>query len=164
MKDIEPTYIEAGRFNNTHGIKGELKAEVWLDSPEFLKKFKRVFVGGTEYKLSAVRAQGRFAIIKLEDCDDVNSAMQLKGKEFSVLRSDIRLPKGEFFLQDILGSKVIDESGNEIGVLKEIFETPANNVYVVKGENEYLIPAVPEFILNTDANEKIITVHLIPGM
>lgn len=164
MKDREETYIEAGRFINTHGIKGELKAEVWLDSPEFLKKFKRVFVNGLELKLTSVRAQGRFAILKLEACDDINAAMTFKTKDFSVLRSDIRLPKGGFFLQDIIGARVLDENGADIGVLSEIFETPANNVYVVRGETEHLIPAVPEFILKTDPDEKIVTVRLIPGM
>ena len=164
MKEKEAIYIEAGRFNNTHGVKGELKAEIWLDSPEMLKKFKRVFVGGTEHKLLSVRAQGRFAIILLDACADIGSAMPFKGKQFSVLRSDIKLPKGGFFLQDIVGSRVIDENGDEVGILEEIFETPANNVYVVKGQSEHLIPAVPEFILKTDPENKTVTVRLIPGM
>ena len=164
MKEKELVYIEAGRINNTHGVRGEMKAEIWLDGPEMLKKFKRIYVGGQEHKLLSVRAQGRFAILQLAGCDDFNAAMPFKGKAFSVLRSDIRLPKGEFFLQDILGARVLDESGKEIGILAEIFETPANNVYVVRGEAEHLIPAVPEFILKTDPEEKTVMVHLIPGM
>ena len=59
---------------------------------------------------------------------------------------------------------MVDESGSEIGKLVDVMETPASNVYVVKGEREHLIPAVPEFILSTDADNGIITVHLIEGM
>ena len=157
-------FIEAGRIVNTHGIAGEVKIEVWLDSPEFLKKFKRIFVKEKEVKVLSGRVHKGFLIAKLDGVDDVNAAMLYKGKDISVARSDAKLPKGAFFLQDIIGAKVVDESGNEIGILKDIMETPASNIYVVKGEAEHLIPAVPEFILSTDIEEGVITVHLIEGM
>ena len=102
--------------------------------------------------------------MKLEGVEDVNAAMALKGRTVFIDRADARLPKGAFFLQDIIGASVVDESGSEIGKLVDVMETPASNVYVVKGEQEHLIPAVPEFILSTDADNGIITVHLIEGM
>ena len=74
------------------------------------------------------------------------------------------LPRGAFFLQDIIGASVVDEQGREVGTLAEIMETPASMIYVVRGEAEHLIPAVPEFILNTDAEAGVITVHMIEGM
>ena len=157
-------FIEAGRITNTHGIAGEVKIEVWLDSPEFLKKFKRIFVKGQEVKVLSGRVHKGFLIAKLEGVEDVNTAMLYKGKEIHVSRNDVRLPKGAFFLQDIIGAKVVTEDGSEVGILKDIMETPASNIYVVKGETEHLIPAVPEFILKTDIEEGIITVHLIEGM
>lgn len=157
-------FIEAGRITNTHGVAGEVKIEVWLDSPEFMKKFKRIFVQGKEVKVLSGKVHKGFLIAKLEGVEDVNAAMTLKGKEVTIHRDDAKLPKGAFFLQDIIGAKVVDEDGNEIGVLKDIMETPASNIYVVKGESEHLIPAVPEFIMSTNADEGIITVHLIEGM
>ena len=162
MEKIE--FIEAGRITNTHGIAGEVKIEVWLDSPEFLKKFKRIFVKGKEVKLLSGKVHKGFLIAKLEGVEDVNTAMTFKGTEVFIHRNDAKLPKGSFFLQDIIGARVIDENGNEVGVLKDIMETPASNIYVVKGETEHLIPAVPEFILSTDIEEGVITVHLIEGM
>ena len=63
-----------------------------------------------------------------------------------------------------MGASVVDETGADIGKLTEIMETPASRIYVVKGEREHMIPAVPEFILSTDANDGIIKVHLIEGM
>lgn len=157
-------YIEAVRIVNTHGVAGEVKIEVWLDSPQFLKSFKRCFIDRREVKLLSARVHKGFLIVKLEGVEDVNAAMALKGRTVFIDRADARLPKGAFFLQDIIGAAVVDESGSEIGKLVDVMETPASNVYVVKGEREHLIPAVPEFILSTDADNGIITVHLIEGM
>ena len=157
-------YIEAGRIVNTHGVAGEVKIEVWLDSPQFLKSFRRCFIDKREVKLLSARVHKGFLIVKLEGVEDVNAAMALKGRTVFIDRADARLPKGTFFLQDIIGAAVVDESGSEIGKLVDVMETPASNVYVVKGEREHLIPAVPEFIMSTDAENGTITVHLIEGM
>ena len=157
-------YIEAGRIVNTHGVAGEVKIEVWLDSPEFLKKFKRIFVDKTEMKVLSVRTHKGFLLTKLDGVSDVSAAMTLKGKTVYIDRNDARLPKGAYFLQDIVGAAVIDELGKEIGKITEIMETPASRVYVVQGESEHLIPAVPEFILSADAEKGIVKVHLIEGM
>ena len=157
-------YIEAGRIVNTHGVAGEVKIEVWLDSPQFLKSFKRCFIDGSEVKLLSGRVHKGFLIAKLEGVEDVNAAMAMKGRTVFIDRADARLPKGAFFLKDIIGASVVDEQGREIGKLTDVMETPASNVYVVKGETEHLIPAVPEFIMSTDAENGIITVHLIEGM
>ena len=159
------TLIEAGRIVNTHGVQGEVKIEVWLDSPQFFKSFKRLVLHtGEELKVLSARTHKDFVIARLEGVDDVNAAMRLKGKKLSVRREDAALPKGAFFLQDILGAHVVDEAGNEIGTLIDVMETPASNVYVVRGETEHLIPAVPAFILKTDADAGLITVRLIEGM
>ena len=157
-------YIEAGRIVNTHGVAGEVKIQVWLDSPQFLKTFRRCFIDKREVKLLSARVHKGFLIAKLEGVEDVNAAMALKGRTLFIDRSDARLPKGAFFLQDIIGASVVDEQGSEIGKLADVMETPASNVYVVKGEREHLIPAVPEFIMSTDTENGIITVHLIEGM
>ena len=157
--------IEAGRIVNTHGVQGEVKIEVWLDSPQFFKSFRRLKLeNGEELKILSAKIHKGFVIARLEGVEDVNAAMRLKGREVSVRREDAALPKGAFFLQDIIGARVVDEDGNEIGTLTEVMETPASNVYVVKGEREHLIPAVPEFIRKTDAEAGLITVRLIEGM
>ena len=157
-------YIEAGRIVNTHGVAGEVKIEVWLDSPAFMKKFRRLFLGERELQVESARVQKSFLLCKLRGVDDVNAAMALKGRTVSVAREDARLPGGTFFLQDILGARVVDEQGEEIGTLVEILERPASNIYVVRGEEEHLIPAVPAFILRTDPVNGVITVRLIEGM
>ena len=157
-------YIEAGRIVNTHGVTGEVKIEVWLDSPAFFKKFKRIFVDSKEMTVTASRTHKDFLLTKLDGVSDVNAAMSLKGKTVYIDRADAKLPKGAFFLQDIIGASVVDEQGDDVGKLTEIMETPASRVYVVKGEKEHLIPAVPEFVLSADADEGLIKVHMIEGM
>ena len=90
--------------------------------------------------------------------------MSLKGKTAHILRQDAKLPQGAYFIQDIIGAKVLDQKGREIGRLTEVLERPASNIYVVQGSEEHLIPAVPEFIMSTDPDAGIITVRLIEGM
>ena len=157
-------FIEAGRITNTHGVSGDVKIEVWLDSPDFLKRCKRVFINEKEYRFRSARQQNRFLIVSFEEIEDVASAMPLKGKKVYIDRDDAPLKKGEFFLQDIIGIRVVDQNGGEVGVLREILEAPASAVYVVQGESEHLIPAVPEFIMDTDVENGVLTVKLIEGM
>ena len=157
-------YLEAGVIANTHGIKGEVKIQPWADSAEFLKGFKRLYIDGKPYELLSGRIHKDFLIAQLGGIDDVNAAMTLKHRLVTIDREEVQLPKGSFFLQDIIGASVVDEDGTELGKLTEVLDTPASNVYVVKGNRDILIPAVKEFILNTDVEAGVVTVRLIEGM
>lgn len=157
-------YIDAGKIVNTHGVRGEVRIEVWLDSPALLKRCGRVFLGGEEKKLLSAREHKGFLIAQLEGVEDVNAAQALKNRVVQIARADARLPRGAYFLQDIIGASVVDENGAEVGTLAEVLELPGQRVYVVRGETEHLIPAVPAFIRNTDAENAVITVRLIEGM
>ena len=163
---MKQAYIEAGRITSTHGVHGELKIEVWLDTPEDLKHYRRIFIDGQERKLLSVRQQNRFVIAKLDQVDDINAAQPFKGKTVYIAREDAPLPPGGYFLQDLLDAKVVLEDGSPVGVLTEILERPANNVYVVTDPDgrEILIPVVPAFIIRADAENGIVTVRLLEGM
>ena len=157
-------FIEAGKVVNTHGVKGEVKIQVWLDSPEFLKKFKTVYIDNRAVKLVSGRVHKGFLIAVLDGVDDVNAAMSLKNKTVFIDRKDAKLPNGAYFLQDIIGAAVVTEDGESVGTPEDILETPASQIYVVKGETEHLIPAVDEFIVKVDAENAVVTVRLIEGM
>ena len=90
--------------------------------------------------------------------------MTLRDEVVYISRADAKLPSGRYFLCDIIGSRVIDENGAEIGILEDIMENPAQPIYVVRGEREILIPAVPEFVLSVDPDQELIKVHLLEGM
>lgn len=157
-------YLEAGKIINTFGVRGEVKLDPWCDSAEFLKPLKTLYIDGATRAVASSRVHKGMLIIRFADVEDVNGAMLLKNKIVYFARSDVRLPKGRHFVADLLGAAVVDEQGTEIGKLTEVLDIPAGQVYVVQGETEHTIPAVPEFILDIDADEKTIRVHLIEGM
>ncbi len=161
---MKKQYLEAGRIVNTHGVRGEVRIEPWADEAAFLTRFKRFYLDGKPIKVLSCRVHKTLCIAQLEGIGDVNAAMALKGKVLFIDRKDAKLPKGTVFLQDILGARVVDELGKELGVLDQVLPAPAASVYVVKGEREILIPDVPAFILDKDADRGVITVRLIEGM
>ena len=157
-------YLEAGEIVSTHGVRGEVKILPWTDSAEFLRRFKTLYLNGRPYAVAHSFVHKGCLIAALEGIEDVNAAMALKGRTVCFDRADVRLPKGRFFLADILGARVVTEDGAEVGELVDIIENPTQNVYVVRGEREHLIPAVPEFVLRTDTETGVLTVRLIEGM
>ena len=161
---MKKQYLEAGRIVNTHGVRGEVKIEPWADEAAFLTRFRRFYLDGAPVKVLSCRVQKTMCIAALDGVDDVNAAQALKGKVLFIDRDDAHLPAGAVFLQDILGAQVVDEAGNLLGVLAEVLPEPSASVYVVRGEREILIPDVPAFILDKDADRGVVTVRLIEGM
>jgi 16S rRNA processing protein RimM len=161
---LKKQYLEAGRIVNTHGVRGEVRIEPWADEAAFLTRFKRFYIDGSPVKVRACRVHKTMCIASLEGIDDVNTAMTYKGKIISIDRADAKLPKGTVFIQDILGAQVVDETGETLGVLEDVLPAPAASVYVVRGQREILIPDVPAFILDKDADNGVVTVRLIEGM
>lgn len=157
-------FLEAGEIVSTHGVRGEVKILPWTDSVDFLRRFKTLYINEKPYAVRHSFAHKGCMIAALEGIEDVNAAMALKGRTVCFARADARLPKGSFFLADVLGARVVAEDGAIVGEIVDIIENPTQNVYVVRGETEHLIPAVPEFILNTDVDNGVVTVHLIEGM
>jgi 16S rRNA processing protein RimM len=157
-------FLEAGEIVSTHGIRGEVKILPWTDSADFLRRFKTLYISGQPYAVKSSFVHKGCVIAALEGVADVNAAMTLKGRTVCFARADAKLPKGHFFLADVLGARVVTEDGKELGELVDIIQNPTQNVYVVRGEREHLIPAVPEFVLNTDIENGVVTVRLIEGM
>lgn len=161
---MKKEFLEIGKIVNTHGVRGEVKVQPWADSPEFLLGFRTLYLDETPVKVRTGRVHKGMVILALEGVEDVNAAMALKNRVLYMRREDARLPRGSFFLQDILGAKVVTEAGEELGELADVLDLPGNPVYVVRGAREILIPAVPEFVLRTDAENGVVTVRLIEGM
>jgi len=156
--------MEAGKIVNTHGIRGEVKIQPWCDSAEFLCKFDVYYINETPYRVLASRPHKGCVLAKLEGVSDINAAMCLKNKVISVDREGITLPEGQYFISDLLGLSVVTVDGETIGTIKDVLNLPANDVYVVQGETEYMIPVVKEFVQSVDLVAKCVTVKLIPGM
>ena len=157
-------FLDCGQIVNTHGIRGEVRIVPWADSPDFLCGFDRLYVDGGAKKVLSSRVHKGSVIAKLDGVDTVEQAMALKGKTVQIRRADAKLPEGAFFLADIIGLDVVDEEGQKIGVLREVLSPSIQQFYVVEGEREILIPAVPEFILETNIEGGYIKARLIEGM
>ena len=155
--------LETGKIVSTHGLHGEVKILPWADSPEFLLEFDRVFLGKREYAVEDARVQKTCVLMKLEGIDTVEDAAKLRDQVVFISREDIELEEGAIFIQDLLHLPVLDESGAELGKLQEVISTGANDVFYVKGAHEYMIPAVPEFVLERNIDEGFIRVRLIEG-
>ena len=160
---MEKKYLEAGKITNTHGVRGEVRITPWADSAQFLRRFSVFYINEKPVRVLSTRVHKTQLIAKLEGVDDVNAAMELKNRVICIDRADAHLPEGRFFVQDLLGLPVHEDDGTALGTLADVLELPQGNVYVVRGEREILIPDVPEFVLNVDA-ERGLTVHLIEGM
>ncbi|MBD5085519.1 MAG: 16S rRNA processing protein RimM [Clostridiales bacterium] len=157
-------FLDCGQIVNTHGIHGEVRIVPWADSPEFLRGFSTLYTDGKPIRVTSSRVHKGSVIAKLDGVDTVEQAMLLKGKTVQIRRADAKLPEGSFFLADIIGLDVVDESGKKLGILREVLSPSVQQVYVVDGEREIMIPAVPEFILETNIEGGYIKVRLIEGM
>ena len=159
-------YLEAGKIVNTHGIAREVKIMPWADDPDFLLNFKTLYLDGKPIHIRSARVHKNAVLMKLDGVDDINEAMRLKNKVVSIDREDATLEEGSFFLADLYGLEVRDaDSGEVLGTISDVLTPPANNVYIVKGtKREYMIPAVSEFIVETNVDEGYLLVHLIEGM
>lgn len=154
-------YIEAGEIVTTHGIRGEVKVLCWLDDPEMLCEFDRCRIDGREVIMEQVRVQKTCNLVKLQGIDTMEAAQLLRGKTIELYREDI--DDEVIFAAELVGMEVQCD-GKTIGKVREVLDYPGNKVYVVKGEKEYMIPAVSAFVLDTDMEKNLMQVRLIEGM
>lgn len=149
-------YIEIGRINNTHGIHGEMKVEIWSDDiNEFLSLTSVYNENKEEIKIESSRRADRIAVVKFSGISSPEQAAKLKGKCIYAKRSDLTLPEGRYYICDLLGLPVYNfETNEKIGEVCDILEKPASFVYTVKTENgEFMVPDVDEFIKKVDIND-----------
>ena len=154
-------FIKAGEIVTTHGVRGEVKVLCWLDDPEMLCEFDRCRIGGKEYTIDQCRVQKTCNLVKLSGIDTMESAQLMRGKVIELYREDI---DDEVIFADELRDVEVFADGVSIGKIVEVLDYPGNSVYVVKGEYEYMIPAVSHFILSTDLEANRMEVRLLEGM
>ncbi len=164
-------YLIVGQLVNTHGVKGELKAVSMTDDPHRFLELEWVYIDKNgkleKYNISGVKFFKQFVILKLEGVDTMEAAEKLKGFYMKVDRANaVKLPKGSFFIADILGSQVYDENAVLLGQLSDVIQTGSNDVYVVKNDQgkEILIPALKSVVKEISLDDKRISVILPKGL
>lgn len=158
-------FIEVGKIVGTHGVRGALRVQPWCDSADFLVGFNYLYLtpnGDVSFKCTRCAAQKNIILLWLDGIDTVEKASELRGKVVYVSRKDIKLDKGKYLVQDIIGCKAIDTtSGCEYGVVSDVFNTGANDIWEIKcGEKEYLIPVIDGVLDSVDIDGK--TVYITP--
>lgn len=164
-------YFRVGVIANTHGIRGEVKVYPTTDDINRFKKLKKCILDtGKEYidlNVESVKFFKNMVILKFKKYNNINDIECYKGKDILVSRDNaVKLEKGEYYIADILGAKVILEDGSEFGVLEDVMQTGANDVYVVKtlDNKEVLLPKIDECVKKLDIENKIVTVHIMKGL
>ena len=159
-----PAYVAIGKLRRPHGIKGDILMEVYTDFPERLKAGKRVFLGN-EYKsmiLGSIRSNKDLLILSFRGVETLEEAELLRNEVVFVPTKNLPpLPDGEYYHHELIGMRVIDTENNFEGVLVDILETGANDVYLVKDKDgkEVLLPAISEVILSINLEHGVISVR-----
>ena len=160
--------IQIGSIVNAHGIRGEMRLLPRGFDPQWLTGFKTLYIGREKapVKPDASHVHKGFVLLKLPGVDDMNVALTYRDKPVYIRREDAHLAPGQFFDEELLDMEVCDaDSGQLLGRITAVDDYPAHKLYTVKGEREYLIPAVPGvFIQSVDLAANRMEVHMIKGL
>ena len=163
--------LRVGVISSTHGIRGEAKVFPTTDNPGRFKKMKEVILDtGKEeevLEIEGVKFFKNMVIVKFKGIDDINDMEKYKGKELYVTRENAqRLGKDEYFIADLIGISVIAQKEQLKGILKDVIETGANDVYVIalSDGRELLLPAIKECVLSVDIEKGEMQIRLLDGL
>ena len=163
--------FQVGIISSTHGVRGEVKVFPTTDDMKRFKKLKEVLLDtGKEtltLEIEGVKFFKQFVILKFKGYDNIDDIVKYRGKSLFVPRENaVKLQKDEYFIADLIGLKVVNEDGSFTGVLKDVMETGANDVYIVESRDgkEVLIPAIKDCILQVDFEKEQVLVHLLDGL
>ncbi len=163
--------LMVGVVTTTHGVRGEVKVFPTTDDADRFKKLKKVILfNEKEYKplkIQSVKRFKQFVILKLEGCDTMDDALLLKNAQLFVTREDaVKCEEDEYFIADLIGMRVTDEEGKDLGTVADVITTGANDVYEIKQDNgnSFLIPAIKECVLSVNVRGKKMTIHLMDGL
>ena len=163
--------LQVGVISSTHGVRGEVKVFPTTDDPKRYKKLKKVYLDtGREFlplEIQGVKFFKQFVIVKFKGIDNINDIEMYRGRSLLVDRKDaVSLEKDEYFIADMVGIDVYTEDGEKFGVLKDVMETGANDVYIIDSINhgEVLVPAIKQCVLGVNIEENRMDIHLMDGL
>ena len=163
--------LQVGVITSTHGVRGEVKVFPTTDDANRFKRLKEVILDtGKEQitlEIEGVKFFKQFVILKFKGFDNINDIEKYRQKSLYVTRKNaVRLRKDEYFIADLMGLRVQNEDGEEIGVLREVMETGANDVYIIDMTDgrELLLPAIRQCMLEVNVEDGYIRVHILDGL
>lgn len=163
--------LRIGVVTTTHGIRGELKVFPTTDDVKRFKKTDEVILitkqGNLTLHVESVKFFKNIVIVKFKEFNNINEVEQFRKCDIMVTRENaLPLKEGQFYFCDVIGAQVVDEDGLPIGVVKDVIETGANNVFSIetKDGREVLFPVIPDCIKNVDTKAGIVTAHVMKGL
>lgn len=163
--------LRVGVITTTHGVRGEVKVYPTTDNAERFLELEEIWLDtGKErlpLKIQNVKFFKNMVILKFEGYDDINAVQAWRQKDLLVTREQaVELQEDEYFIGDLIGLHVEDEEGNALGVLRDVLETGANDVYLVSrpGEKDLMLPAIKDCIREVDLESGIMRVRVLPGL
>jgi 16S rRNA processing protein RimM len=165
----EPEYLVVGFLRRPHGVRGEILMDLHTDFPERLETGTTVYVGDTYQTLviASRRPHGTGLLLRFRGIKSPEEAGFYRNTWVYVPAADRpELPEGEYYHHQLIGLNVVTDEGRELGLLTDILETGANDVYVVRDAagNEVLLPAIPAVILEVRLADRQMRVHLLDGL
>ena len=165
----EPDFLAVGKLRRPHGVRGEIIMDVYTDFPERIHPGVVLYVGEQHQALQvrSTRWHKSAILIAFEGFSNREQVGELRNQIVHVpTRDRPPLPQGEYYHHQLIGLSVVTDSGNTLGVIKEILETGANDIFIVKtpSSGEVLVPVIDEVILDIDLEQGQIRVHLLPGL
>ena len=166
----ELRYLAVGRVVKVHGLKGELSMAVMTDFPERFDTTEWLYLGdefdADPYRLTSYRWHKSNILLTLAEVTDRNQAEALRGMFVQIpIEAAMPLPEGSYYLYQLMGLEVISTNGESLGVIGDIIETGANDVYVVKGgKKDVLIPNIPDVVQSVDLEKKQMIINILDGL
>ena len=163
--------LRVGVITSTHGVRGEVKVFPTTDDMNRFKKLKSVILDtGKEHKtlnIEGVKFFKNMVILKFKGFDNINDVEMWRQKDLLITRDQaVKLNPDENFIVDLIGLNVLTDEGETLGVMKDVLQTGANDVYIVKtaAGKEVLLPAIKDCILNVDLEKGEMLVHVLDGL
>ena len=163
--------FQVGVIASTHGLRGEVKVFPTTDDPGRFLDLDEVILDAPQgeriLRIRSVKFFKKFVILGFQGLDRIEDVERLRGCPLVVDRKDaLPLEEGEYYVADLIGLPVRTEDGTQIGTLREVIRTGANDVYAVarEGMKDLLLPAISDCILDVQPEEGFITVYIMPGL
>jgi len=155
--------VMVGKVHGAFGVRGWLRVESFTEVELDILDYQPWFIDGREYHVAEGKPHGRGLVVRLDEIDDRDYAEALHGKDIAVPSSQLPAAEpGEYYWRDLLGLKVVTVEGAELGVIESMMETGSNDVMVVKGERERLLPWIDSTVVNVDLKARVVTVQWDP--
>ena len=163
--------LQVGVITRPHGVHGEVKVFPMTDDVRRFKKLKKTLLdtgkGYIELECESAKFFKQFVILKFKDHDTVESVAKYAQKGIFVTRADAVKPgKDEYFIADLIGMRVSDGALGIGGVITNVIETGANDVYEINLDDgrHLLLPAIKECVLNVDVPGNMMEIYVLPGL